>query len=292
MHAPRLLQHQPPPQLLQRLRPLVQVLRVLPQAGETASTPAISSTSATKGRKAQAAGATEMHIVGGLNPYLPFDYYTDMLARSAKSRPTSTSRPSPPSSSSTWPDRQGLQARGPQDRRPLGPPAPQGRRARLAPRRRRRGLRRTRPQGGLQDQDRRARMARRPPRRPRARAQLQLHHALRPCRPARRAPAPHGDPPPLPGPGPRAPRLRGRRNDAYIDEEADRGHPAERSRSPPPSSPSAADGAKLPAPRSRSSAGGYYQTITPLPFFPDGSELEHLPGPAGSRTSAPSPSRA
>jgi len=26
---------------------------------------------------------------------------------------------------------------------------------------------------------------------------------------------------------------------------------------------------------------GYYQTIIPLPFFPDGSELEHLPGPAG-----------
>jgi len=28
---------------------------------------------------AQKAGATEMHIVGGLHPYLPFDYYTDML---------------------------------------------------------------------------------------------------------------------------------------------------------------------------------------------------------------------
>ena len=28
---------------------------------------------------ARDAGATEMHIVGGLNPYLPFDYYTDML---------------------------------------------------------------------------------------------------------------------------------------------------------------------------------------------------------------------
>ena len=27
--------------------------------------------------------------------------------------------------------------------------------------------------------------------------------------------------------------------------------------------------------------GGYYQTIIPLPFFPDGSELEHLPGPSG-----------
>jgi aminodeoxyfutalosine synthase len=26
---------------------------------------------------------------------------------------------------------------------------------------------------------------------------------------------------------------------------------------------------------------GYFQTIIPLPFFPDGSELEHLPGPGG-----------
>ena len=30
-------------------------------------------------KKAAAAGATEMHIVGGLHPYLPFTYYTDML---------------------------------------------------------------------------------------------------------------------------------------------------------------------------------------------------------------------
>src|SRR5690606_20811903 len=26
---------------------------------------------------------------------------------------------------------------------------------------------------------------------------------------------------------------------------------------------------------------GYFQTIIPLPFIPDGSELEHLPGPTG-----------
>lgn len=30
-------------------------------------------------KKASHAGATEMHIVGGLHPYLPFSYYTDML---------------------------------------------------------------------------------------------------------------------------------------------------------------------------------------------------------------------
>ncbi len=33
--------------------------------------------------------------------------------------------------------------------------------------------------------------------------------------------------------------------------------------------------------RVASVSSGYYQTIIPLPFFPDGSELEHLPGPTG-----------
>ncbi len=44
-------------------------------------------------------------------------------------------------------------------------------------------------------------------------------------------------------------------------------------------------GITLPTPTtsgaSRGLAGGYFQTIIPLPFFPDGSELEHLPGPGG-----------
>jgi aminodeoxyfutalosine synthase len=39
-------------------------------------------------------------------------------------------------------------------------------------------------------------------------------------------------------------------------------------------------GVSLPTP-AMNARGGYYQTIIPLPFFPDGSELEHLPGPAG-----------
>ena len=30
-------------------------------------------------RRAIEAGATEMHIVGGLHPYLPFEYYTDLV---------------------------------------------------------------------------------------------------------------------------------------------------------------------------------------------------------------------
>ncbi len=34
---------------------------------------------AKQAKDAAAAGATEMHIVGGLHPYLPFSYYTDML---------------------------------------------------------------------------------------------------------------------------------------------------------------------------------------------------------------------
>ncbi|MFG0306580.1 MAG: radical SAM protein [Phycisphaerales bacterium JB040] len=39
-------------------------------------------------------------------------------------------------------------------------------------------------------------------------------------------------------------------------------------------------GVELPSPKT-ADRGGYYQTIIPLPFFPDGSELEHLPGPSG-----------
>ncbi|MFK7884624.1 MAG: radical SAM protein [Phycisphaerales bacterium] len=38
--------------------------------------------------------------------------------------------------------------------------------------------------------------------------------------------------------------------------------------------------AQLPTP-DMADRGGYYQTIIPLPWFPDGSELEHLPGPTG-----------
>src|SRR5688572_2048043 len=34
---------------------------------------------AAEARKAADSGATEIHIVGGLHPWLPFDYYTDMM---------------------------------------------------------------------------------------------------------------------------------------------------------------------------------------------------------------------
>lgn len=44
-------------------------------------------------------------------------------------------------------------------------------------------------------------------------------------------------------------------------------------------------GARLPTPTmsgaNRRAPAGYFQTIIPLPFLPDGSELEHLPGPGG-----------
>jgi len=40
------------------------------------------------------------------------------------------------------------------------------------------------------------------------------------------------------------------------------------------------DGVEQPAAAMRD-RGGYFQAIIPLPFFPDGSELEHLPGPGG-----------
>ena len=39
-------------------------------------------------RSAAAAGATEMHIVGGLHPWLKFDYYTDMLRAIREEAPT------------------------------------------------------------------------------------------------------------------------------------------------------------------------------------------------------------
>ena len=39
--------------------------------------------------------------------------------------------------------------------------------------------------------------------------------------------------------------------------------------------------ATVPLRHSATSSSGYYQTIIPLPFFPDGCELEHLPGPGG-----------
>lgn len=38
-------------------------------------------------QKAIDSGATEMHIVGGLQPYLPFDYYTEMLAAIRETAP-------------------------------------------------------------------------------------------------------------------------------------------------------------------------------------------------------------
>ena len=40
------------------------------------------------------------------------------------------------------------------------------------------------------------------------------------------------------------------------------------------------EGVSQPTP-AMSAKGGYFQTIIPLPFFPDASELEHLPGPTG-----------
>ena len=49
------------------------------------------------------AGATEVHIVGGLHPWLPFEYYTDMMRAIHEVAPSSTSRRSPPSRSSIWP---------------------------------------------------------------------------------------------------------------------------------------------------------------------------------------------
>jgi aminodeoxyfutalosine synthase len=42
-----------------------------------------------------------------------------------------------------------------------------------------------------------------------------------------------------------------------------------------------AEGLAATAAEGSTTGGGYFQTIIPLPFFPDESELEHLPGPSG-----------
>jgi len=41
------------------------------------------------------------------------------------------------------------------------------------------------------------------------------------------------------------------------------------------------EGVPQPTPDMAEKDAGYFQTIIPLPFFPDGSEMEHLPGPNG-----------
>jgi len=41
------------------------------------------------------------------------------------------------------------------------------------------------------------------------------------------------------------------------------------------------EGVPQPTPEMAERDAGYFQTIIPLPFFPDGSEMEHLPGPNG-----------
>jgi len=43
---------------------------------------------AEEARKAEAAGATELHVVGGLHPRLPFEFYTSMLAAIRSAAPT------------------------------------------------------------------------------------------------------------------------------------------------------------------------------------------------------------
>ncbi len=54
--------------------------------------------------EARTSGATELHMVGGLHPDLPFDFYLEMLAAIPEARRNCTSRPSPPWRSITSPE--------------------------------------------------------------------------------------------------------------------------------------------------------------------------------------------
>ena len=53
--------------------------------------------------RARPADMTEIHIVNGLHPGLPFSYYEELLRAIKRERPRCTSKASPPSRSPTTP---------------------------------------------------------------------------------------------------------------------------------------------------------------------------------------------
>jgi aminodeoxyfutalosine synthase len=76
---PRQLHHQPLHQLFQLLHPELPVLRLRPQKARRRRHAIHRRGNRSKSARSPGVGITELHIVGGLHPSLPFSYYTDML---------------------------------------------------------------------------------------------------------------------------------------------------------------------------------------------------------------------
>ena len=137
-----------------------------------------------RARVAAGDAITEIHIVNGLHPGLPFDYYTELLAGLKRIQPSIHLKAF--TAVEIFYFAQEVRDAG---RRRAGAAARGG--PRLDPRRRRRDLRAPRAQEDLRRQVHGRRMARRPPHRAPDRAALELHDALRHDRDPRGARRPH-----------------------------------------------------------------------------------------------------
>ena len=115
---------------------------------------------------------TEIHIVNGLHPGLPFDYYTELLAGLKRIQPGIHLKAFTAVEIFYFAKKFGMSIED-------GAAGAARRRARFAARRRRRDLRAARAQEDLRRQVRRRRVARGPPRRAPDGAALELHDALR-----------------------------------------------------------------------------------------------------------------
>ena len=75
----RQLHHQSLHQLFQLLHPELPVLLLRPKEARCGRLPTFRRRNCSESTRSAELGITELHIVGGLHPSLPFSYYTDML---------------------------------------------------------------------------------------------------------------------------------------------------------------------------------------------------------------------
>jgi len=85
------------------VRQSLHLLRLQPRADDAGCYTLALNDILAKAVEAAAAGATELHMVGGLHPDLPFDFYLEMLAALRPLARSCISRPSPPSRSTISP---------------------------------------------------------------------------------------------------------------------------------------------------------------------------------------------